>query len=116
MQGLDFHFANIAAELAQQAQQQPQANGHRPGGGASTSDVGGADAAGTSAVNGHQQVPASPPSRPIPSWGSNSDDAAQVNGSHDEESNTAAPSSSSSQPGEGKNRQATVEDLVEDPD
>ncbi|KAK5556858.1 E3 ubiquitin-protein ligase hrd1 [Exophiala xenobiotica] len=126
MQGLDFEFANIAAELAQQAQQQPQANGHRPGGGASTSDVDGADAAGTSAVNGHQQVPVSPPSRPIPSCGfdtandnegSNSSDAAQVNGSHDEESNTAAPSSSSSsQPGEGKNRQATVEDLVEDPD
>ncbi|KIW56164.1 hypothetical protein PV05_04844 [Exophiala xenobiotica] len=120
--GLDLpNWGDLAAQLVQQ---QPQANGHRPGEGASTSD-GGAGAASTSAVNGHQQIPVSPPSGPLPSWGfdtatdnerSSSSNAAQVNGSRDEDSNTSAPSSPSSQPGEGKNRQASVEDLVEDPD
>jgi len=79
------------------------------------------------AVNGDQQepTPQDPPAsanshHPLPSWGSsaaptldqNSSGTAPANGSHTDESSEE----SSSRTSEPKDRHATVEDLVEDPD
>lgn len=135
------HMAAHAAQVAQQEHLWRSTNGQHGAANASTTlpvnatdtntSVPPADPVGTNpvALNGNQHAPTPPNNQApahnhlLPLWGDSASDpsnnlgessvnAAPVNGTHIGES-SAEPSSQTSEP---KNRQATVEDLVEDPD